>query len=296
MHVVLRRIREICSTNSAGLNESSMIELVYIHLAPAVLPGGILAKAISDGINSSAKPVHVRTAEALQSLGKLVDTVPPPKASASNPTNMLVPFFLDTIASGLSSKGSLTIINILLPYIPLAEVPEVLLERLVKEMYAIDLGNLRGPIISQLIIRNLEEAANAEKEQRILGSLFPLFSPTAPATTMTNVHRYLLPPLFAARPSIIHSLLLMLGGGESGRSADYFAAWTSVASLGVSVGHITVTELPEQDVQNAMVHSDPDVRLKAFQLITGSKDLLDERTETLVRKSLLWNRVLPDSG
>lgn len=69
--------------------------------------------------------------------------------------------------------------------------------------------------------------------------------------------------------------------------------------MGISLGILTVDQLPSSDLHDALGHEDAAVRLKAYDAITGCKDsgmLLTEEVMALVREALEVNAILPGSG
>jgi hypothetical protein len=253
--------------------------------------------AIRAGLVSTHKVRQTRATEVLSGLGSLSDVLPLPNECGSSYTNILVPLLLDTIQSGTSTKESLIIMNNLIGHVPEKNIPSDLMDRLLSEMHAIDLGNLRGSIIVSILLRRLEPVPeDSDAEKQVLQNLLPVFSSKQPSSTSNSMNRYVLPPLFAARPSAIRQLLDILGSAVNGSTSETFPAWISVASLGVSLGDIQIQDLPKTELDAAIGHHDPDVRLKAFQLIAGSRDIANWSSLQLIQKSLTWNAVLPDSG
>jgi hypothetical protein len=274
-----------------------LTDLIYKHLPPTLHQHGALSRVIQDALNSTEKPQQSRSTDVLAALAKLTDILPPPSSSSSGSTNIVTPFLLHTIRSGLTTKANILIIHNLIGHVSLSSIPEDLPAKLVSDMYATDLGNYRGSILSDLLVRRMERQDANVSEKVELSVLLPLFAHNQPSSTMINTNRYLLPNLFKSRPSAVNTLLSLLEEDRTASEAEStFSAWMSVAALGVSSGHITIAQLPGDQLSQAITHSNPDVRLKAFTLIAGSRDMLSKETLSLVRDSLEWNAVLPNAG
>lgn len=144
----------------------------------------------------------------------------------------------------------------------------------------------------------------------MLGPLVPYLDSAGQPMTLTHLTRYLLPMLFKIRPSSAKTLLQILENAipvpafsngnnnciKHGFDDAAFVSWVSIASLAVSLGQIDISNLPRGVVEEAISHAEPDVRLRSFQLLAGSKDLLQPQTMDLIKQSLLWNSVLPSAG
>lgn len=208
---------------------------------------------------------------------------------------MLVPLFQHACTPRVLGKLEMTLINVLLPHVPDSIVPDDLLDKLKVDFDSLDSANLRCNIISNLLLLQSEDVEDDdERDRAILQPLLPLFDEDSqPPGALLNLTRYLLPSLFTAQPSLSASLLAALARDATGST---FSGWVSVAALGVSSGSMDITELPQQDLLDAIAHADSDIRLRAFQLLAGCKDLLRDAVVDLIKQSLSYNAILPSAG
>lgn len=189
----------------------------------------------------------------------------------------------------------MTLINAILPHIPITSVPVNLLDKLKVDFDSFDAASLRCSIISNILLQRAEELEEEDVRCRIiLEPLLPLFDENVqPPGTILNLTRYLLPSLFAAEPILPKRLLDHL---SSKQAEDRFSGWISVASLGVSAGHLDITDLPHAELADAISHSDDSIRLRAFQLLAGPKDILRNNILSLIRQSFQYNAILASAG
>lgn len=288
---IYRQLRFIFETDPS----QAAADLVYERLAPSLFPGQACADIIVSSLDSSVRTRNLRATEALSAAARMVDVLPSPTASSSAPNNPLVPLFHHVASSSALGKSELVIINVLLPHVPFNAVPNSLRAKLVEDLDNLDQASIRCNILANILLRRsiVEEGEDLASDEEVLIPVLPLFDQENP-TTLLNLTRYLLPAIFLVRPSSVRTLLNMLGKTSPGH--DRFSAWISVASLGVAAGHMGITDLPQEELDSAITHEDPSVRLRAFQLLVGSKDLAKEELVDLVKRSLLYNAVLPSAG
>lgn len=273
-------------------------DLVHERLAPALVPSQACADLIMFSLESSVRTQNLRATEALSAAARMVDVLPPPTSSSSATSNPLVPLFRYAASSSTLGRSEMIVVNVLLPHVTSTAFPDDLTAKLMAEMDNLDLASIRCNILANVLLRRSaskdEEETLLDKE--VLGPILHLFDEedSTNSTTLLNLTRYLLPAIFTARPSSIKTLLQLLGDVSSGK--DRFSAWISVASLGVASGHIGISDLPKSDVDFAIMHESPAVRLRVFQLLAGSKHPTDEATVGLVQRSLEYNAVLPSAG
>lgn len=317
--VLFRQLKAAIDHARRRPEAKALLEQVYRTLAPALRklgpalrPGSSIADTITLSIESSDKTRQLRAGDVLAAACRMADSLPTPATSGSRTTSILVPLFDSFIRSGPSTRSSLVGLNIMLEHIPSSAVPISLLDDLLKDLDALDSASVRCAVIGNLLSRRRYAAGSLTDEKmdgHMLSALVPYFDSTRPATTLTTLTRYLLPVLFKSHPSSAKSLLQALGDraktststgdvirGKMAEGTEIFSAWVSVASLAVSQGHVDIDDLPQPALKVAMTHDDPDVRMRVFQLLAGSKDLFLGGTMDLIKESLRWNAVLPSAG
>ncbi|ORY34822.1 putative death-receptor fusion protein-domain-containing protein [Naematelia encephala] len=274
-------------------DQQALADTAQVRLQPALLPDGVLGSLIRTSLDGPTKVHQLRAGDVLQAVAKVVDLLPPPvQGNSKGTSDILAPLFLSAARSGISVRSNLKIISVLLNHVPSRVIPDNLLGDLLDELTVGDLASLRCGIIVGLLCRRSEAFGN---DEAVIDPLLPYFDSRRSAAVLTNLVRYLLPPLFKARPSTLQIMLERLRS-PSNTDVDWFPAWISIASLGVASGHISLENLPRDDLENAIGHEDPEVRLRAFQLVTGGKGLLRQSTVALIKQCMLWNEVLPGAG
>ncbi len=211
---------------------------------------------------------------------------------------------MDIIKSGTSTKLNLSAISALIEHVPAVSVPSTLLEDILDDMSSIECPGLRGAIAVDLLSKREKLSSRNDvqgREEDMIQPLIPYLDPESHAPgTLTHINRYILPLLFKQYPTSLKTLLRILDGSsrspaEHESSRDTLAAWASVASIGVATGLLDIDGLSEQSLTDAVAHSDPEIRLRAFELVTSGKDLLRPGTVKRVKNCLKWNEVLPSS-
>jgi hypothetical protein len=225
----------------------------------------------------------------------MVDVLPCPSASTSSSatSNPLVPLFQHAATAKDLGKTEMIVINALFPHVPATAIPDGLRSKLLADMDNLDGANLRSSILVHVLVRSAEVLKEEAIDAAILDPIMPLLVKDEP-TTLLNLTRYLLPSLFSARPSTTRSLLDALSGYGNGEEA--FSAWISVAALGVASGSIDTSDLPADDLRDAIAHADSSVQLRALQLLIGTKHLLRDDIMGLIKESIMANAVLSSAG
>ncbi|WRT69593.1 uncharacterized protein IL334_006582 [Kwoniella shivajii] len=285
--VILRQVTFIVSS----LSPPEVVSLTENHLVPAFIPGGILASLVLNNLESTLKLQQQRASEALSSAGKLSMLLPGPSTSTSESTTFVVPLFQQAIHGGISRKSNLTIISTLLEYIPLSIIPNNLIDDLLDDLVVVECALIRSTLIVNLLQRLSSGLPENEMKSSVLGKLIPCFDPTLPHSVMANMNRYLLPALFKSDPTYVPNLLDTLRS-----CAKLFGTWVTVASLGLSLGLVKVTDLPREDLRDALAHEDADIRIKAFELVSGSKAHFSQDVLELIKEGFRWNDALPSAG
>jgi len=269
-------------------------DLVHNRLGPSLVPGQACAESITSSLDSSVRTRNLRGTEALSAAARMIDVLPPPSSSSSASTNSLVPLFHFAASSSVLGRSEMVLINVLLPHVPTTAVPSGLLEKLLSEMDNLDLASIRCNIAANILLSQASsnKAGDSITDQMVLEPILHLFD-EQDNMTLLNLTRYLLPNIFAARPSSIKALLGLLADNTTGK--DRFSAWISVASLGVAGGNIGIIDLPKNELEAAIVHEDTSVRLRVFQLL-ASADIAQKETLDYVKRSFKYNAVLPSAG
>lgn len=293
LHLTLyRQLRFVFESESSA---HTIADLVHDRLDKALRPGQPCADLLVTCLESSVRTRSLRAAEALSALGRMVDVLPPPSASSSSSvtSNPLVPLFQHAATAKDLGKSEMVIINALFPHVPASAIPDGLRQKLLADMDNLDGANLRSSILAQVLVKTTKAVADGAIDTEILTPILPLFVKDD-STTLLNVSRYLLPALFSARPSTMPSLLATLS--QYGDGEEAFSAWISVASLGVASGLVDISDLPADDLRDAIAHADSSVQLRAFQLLIGTKHLLRADIMVLIKESFSANAVLSSAG
>lgn len=271
---------------------------MYGRIAPAFIPTGAIAALLLAHLDHPNKPNQLRAADVLGAAARFVGDLPIPNTSTSSHTNLLVPLFQAACQAGASRRANLVIINTLVDVVPAQAIPDGLLDSFLDFLGSSDSANLRSTITTSLLSKR-RNSDSLDVDRTMLEPLLPYLDPSRNSpTVMVNLTRYVFPALFKSYPSSLSCLLNLLGDPGDGRD-DLLPAWVPVASLGVSLGHVSVRDLPSSSLREAMTHQDPRVRLRAYELVTGCKDvvqLLDTDMIELAKGALCQNAVLPSSG
>jgi hypothetical protein len=296
--VLFRQLKAVVTETPANASPTAVADVVDTLIGPAFLPLAPIATLLVVNLEHPDKPNQLRAADVLGAAARLLASLPTASTSTSSHTNFLVPLFQATCRSGVFNRTNLIILSAIVDRIPPHAVPDGTLEALLRGLTSNDSPNTRSTVIVSLLSKR-RGMATSEHDRHMLEPLRPYFDPSDnPPIVMTNLTRYTLPSLFKVHPTALAVLLDMLGSPKSD-GTELFAAWILVASLGVSHGLLSTQNLPPSSLQEAMAHEDPLVRLRAFELITGSKDvlqLLSPAVIDLVRDSLRLNAVLPSAG
>lgn len=276
----LRAIYESASKLPCG----DIIDFGHGELASALLPNGEVSTLIMGCLESNLKPRPARAAETLSAACRMISSLPPPSTSSSSAPspNILLPLFESVTRHTILTRSDLVAINTMISIIPTRHLHPSLSQRLISDMSTLDCASPRCSILADILCR--------DPTLKSLGSLLPLFKADQPSTLL-NLTRYLLPTIFASKPHSVPLLLDLLASEEL-----YFPAWITVASLGVSLGHIKIKDLPRSELDDAICHVDYTIRLRAFQLLTTGKDLLEGDVVELTKRSLVYNAGLASAG
>ena len=290
---LFRQLRLIFESTTCG-DSQLLSDLVHARIAPLLVPGQSIADLMITSLESNDRPRFARASDTLSAAARMVDSLAQPTTSSSSSINMLVPLFQMVSKNNITTRANLTSMNVMVEHIPSEDIPVDLLRRLLDEMHVTDSASIRCNIVASLMLRQHRslDHGNPNKAETFFSPIVPLFSPDRPANTLLGLTRYLLPTLFATRPQAIPSLLSLLAQS----TATSFAAWVSVAFLAVSSGHLAITDLPTLALQDAIAHADIDVRIRAFQLLVNTRDLLAPQVTQLIQQSMEYSCVLPSAG
>ncbi|WVW86816.1 hypothetical protein I302_108871 [Kwoniella bestiolae CBS 10118] len=277
---LLRQLIHLCSSSHTSITSE-----VENKLIPAYQPGGHLASLILLHLDHSQKVQQQRSSEVLSLAGHLSTLLPRPSTSSSLSTTFIVPLFRQAINAGIARRSNLTVISTLLDYVPLSTIPSSLVGDLLGDLGIVDCANIR----SNLIINLLTKLCSSTDE--VLEKIVPYFDPSLPNAVMVTMNRYLLPALFKKDPNYVSALLRFLSD-----RADLFGAWITVASIGLSLGIVKIRDLPQDDLKDALAHEDADIRIRAFELVSGSKEQFSEDVMELIKDGFRWNDGLPSAG
>ncbi|WWD20217.1 hypothetical protein CI109_104693 [Kwoniella shandongensis] len=284
---VLRQLATLLSLPEAL--STDLLALTRDRIIPSFQPGEYLATLTMSNLEHPLKNQQTRAAEILTAASKLSTLIPSASTSTlgSSASSFMVPLFRQAIGGGVSRRSNMAAILAMLEYIPTSAVPSTLLGDLLEDLGVVDLANMRCTLIINLLVPR-----NGKFDPSILESLIPYFDPDDhPHTVMVNMKRYLLPALFAKSPKYVQALLDLLSARPT-----LFAAWVTVASLGVSLGLLKVEDLPQEDLEDALAHEEADVRLRAFELVAGAKSFYTPKVMELIKQGLQSNATLPNAG
>ncbi|WVF68582.1 hypothetical protein IAT40_003351 [Kwoniella sp. CBS 6097] len=301
LELILNLLRQLNLLFATPQPPSHLINLVQERFIPSFAPGQTIAQLITMNVEHPQKVQQTRAVEILSAAGKLSTLIPSttPSVGASSSDNstqsFIVPFFKQSISSGLSRRSNLAAISALVDYIPRASIPEGLLYDLLKDIAIVDSANLRCTLIVKLLVLLESSDTNpnaSSSSSTVLDPLVPYFDPAVhPHAVLNNLNRYLLPALFKSNSKYVTSLLEILSG-----KPHLFAAWTTVASIGVSMGLVKIEDLPAEELHDALSNEDVDVRLRAFELVSGSNAQFSAEVLELVKDGYRWNDGLPNAG
>ncbi|KAK8849592.1 hypothetical protein IAR55_004927 [Kwoniella newhampshirensis] len=262
-------------------------------IIPSLQPNGYLATIALSNLENPLKVQQTRAGEILSAAAKLATHLPPTSSGSSDliPSTFMVPLFRKVISDGVSRRADLSAILAMLDHIPSSVLPPTLLDDLLEDLGVVDLANMRCILIAHLLTTQSISPASGN-ETSILQPLMPYFDSNDHShTVLVNLKRYLLPALFERSPSSLPALLALLS-----TRPKLFAAWVTVASIGVSTDLLKVEDLPREDLEDALAHEDVDVRLRAFELVAGARSHYTPDVIELIKKGFVYNATLSNAG
>ena len=290
---IITLFRQLTAAVSQHAAPKSVVDPVHRLIGPALLPRGTLATMIMTEMNSRVKPHPQRATEALTAATRLVSALPAPGTSSSATPYLLQALFNEVARAELGPRGNLVALSIMLETVPIETIPDDLLGRLLAEFRNIDGANIRCAAIATIVSRRRDAATGSEedKDRIMFQPLLRTLAEEDDAEGLKTLSRYLLPPLFKDRRSSFPVLLDLLANDD-----QYFPAWITMASYGVSSGIINITGVSTKQLQEALEHEDSRIRILAFELVAMNKTVLEPHVMELVKMSLRWNDMIPQAG
>jgi hypothetical protein len=270
-----------------SVSNPAVVSLAETVIGPLLLPRGPFSATILAALANPIKPHPLRASEALSAAARMC-------ASVTSNESLLAPLLAEVLRDGLAARPNLVAVNAIVEHVPADQVPADLLPRLLADLSVAENANVRSAAVATLLGRRRESPADTERarDEVMFAPLIPLLGRDDDGATVQNVRRYLLDPLFTTRRASFPTLLEML----SSRGDEYFAAWITVASFGVSTGLIGIDGLNMDRLQDAIVHQDHKIRVLAFELVAINKSVLESEVMELVKESLRWNQDVTHPG
>lgn len=266
-----------------------LLQSVVEQLSSALEPRAPLGLLLSQGLAHTTKPHPQRAGEALTAVVRLATTL--------RHEEILFPLWSDVLRQDLSVRSTLVTLGHLIDIIPAHLVPADLLPKLLEEVTSSDgVASVRGTLVAKVLGRERVGLEGVDADRAMLRPLLPKLV-TEDGEDVVVVSRYLLPPLAADYPSALKTLLGMLDDAAGrGQEDECFAAWIMVAAFGVQNGLMSLAELDQVKLQEALYHDSYRLRIMAFELVSRSKDLLDAEVMNLIVQGFEWNEALPQAG
>jgi hypothetical protein len=203
---------------------------------------------------------------------------------------------------GLSHRRTIVALSAIIPSIPVGEVPEDLLQRLLADLDSVEFSPIRCTLIVEILqarwnehIRK-HESTEESFQQIVYQPLLPIFDPsTVSAQTWQNVQRYLYPALASLPSPNGRAFLAYLESLPSNLRFDedaMYECWITIASAAVSSKQLGIRSIDSERMKQAIWHEDFSIRLKAFAIYTQNEDLLDPRSVAGIKASFAYNAAL----
>jgi hypothetical protein len=300
--VVLKQLRRALddATNAAELSDD------FHHiLAPTFIPGAkpnSISDTLLESLESSNKSEQSKAIDVLSAASHLVKSIQAPSSSSSNSSNFLVPLFLHVLKLGLSHRRTIVALSAIIPSVPVGEVPEDLLQRLLADLDSVEFSPIRCTLIVEILqarwndhIRN-HESTEESFQQIVYQPLLPVFDPsTISAQTWQNVQRYLYPALASLPSPNGRGFLAYLESLPANLRFDedaMYECWITIASAAVSSKQLGIRSIDSERMKQAIWHEDFSIRLKAFAIYTQNEDILEARSVAGVKACFAYNAAL----
>lgn len=286
------------------------MDLVHQVLVPSfhqtAVGSSSIARLLIETLQSTTKPIQPRAVECLAAASKLSLHIPPPLTSSSKPIHLLVPLFRYVLNQGINQKWTLVALSTIIHAIPVEDIPNDLLEKLLGSMEVTENIPIRSTLVVEILKsrwanqNRLHQGTVKEFYQTVYEPLLPLFDPSSSSPqTWQNVQRYLYPILGSIQsPSgkgFLQYLEQLPADGPLGQEA-VFECWVTIASAAVSARTLGIREIDEGRLHQAMVHSNADVRLKAFLICSQNEDLFHQKGIAGLKAGYKYNDSLPGTG
>jgi len=296
----LRRALDHSASDVAGLSDD-----FNQYLAPAFVPGAkpcSFADTIWGSLESSNKSEQSKAIEILTAASHLVPVLRQPTSSSSTTSNYLVPLFRYILKQGISHRRSIVALSSIIASVPVREVPQDLLERLLKDLDLVEFSPIRCSLVVEILQSRWSEYIRAEQpteeefQQIVYQPLLPSFDPsTASAQTWQNVQRYLYPTLSSVSSPSGRGFLAYLETLPAELHFDedaMFECWITITAAAVQSKQLGIRSLNQEKMKQAIWHADFSIRLKAFSIYTQNEDLLDESSVKGIKASFVYNAAL----
>jgi hypothetical protein len=274
-------------------------------LAPTLVPGAkpnSIADTLLEALDSPNKSEQSKAIEVLSAASHLVASIQAPSSSSSNSSNYLVPLFRHVLKLGLSQRRTIVALSAIIPSIPVGEVPDDLLQRLLADLDLVEFSPIRCTLIVELLrarwndhIRN-KEPTEGMFQQIVYQPLLPIFDPsTVSPQTWQNVQRYLYPALASLSSPDGRGFLAYLESLPADLRFDedaMYECWITIASAAVSSKQLGIRSIDSERMKQAIWHEDFSIRLKAFAIYTQNEDILEVRSVAGIKACFAYNAAL----
>jgi hypothetical protein len=187
--------------------------------------------------------------------------------------------------------------------IPVQEVPEDVLQRLLKDLDVLEFSPIRSSLIVTILqarwteYLSTHEGINDESFQRIVYQpLLPYFDPsTISSQTWQNVQRYLYPALSVLTSPSGRGFLAYLEALPAELRFDddaMFECWITIASAAVQSKQLGIRSVDQERLKQAIRHADFSIRLKAFLIYSQNEDILEARSVAGIKAAFEYNAAL----
>jgi len=300
--VTLKQLRRalVDATSTTELSDD-----FHQTLAPTFVPGAkpnSIADTLLNSLDSPNKSEQSKAIEVLSAASQLVASIQAPSSSSSNSSNYLIPLFRHVLKLGLSYRRTIVALSALIPSIPVGEVPEDLLQRLLTDLDSVEFSPIRCTLIVEILqarwndhVRK-HESTEESFQQVVYQPLLPVFDPsTVSAQTWQNVQRYLYPALASLPSPDGRGFLTYLKALPATLRFDedaMYECWITIASAAVSAKQLGIRSIDPERMKQAIWHEDFSIRLKAFAIYTQNKDILEARSVAGIKACFTYNAAL----
>ena len=300
--VTLKQLRRALddATNAAELSDD-FHQILAPTFVPSAKPNSI-ADTLLESLDSANKSEQSKAIEVLTAASHLVSSIQAPSSSSSNSSNYLIPLFRHVLKLGLSHRRTIVALSAIILSVPVGEVPEDLLPRLLADLDSVEYSPIRCTLIVEILqarwndhIRN-HEPTEESFQQIVYQPLLPVFDPsTISSQTWQNVQRYLYPALTSIPSPDGHGFLAYLESLPANLRFDedaMYECWITIASSAVSAKQLGIRSIDSDRMKQAIWHEDFSIRLKAFAIYTQNEDILEARSVDAIKACFAYNAAL----